>query len=69
MFRKVLSSIGVGGARVDTRLSHETLVPGETVSGETVIEGGDGPQEFERIGRRFLGPEMQSAQQFAWVGA
>ena len=27
------------------------------------------PQEFERIGRRFLGPEMQSAQQFAWVGA
>lgn len=49
MFRKLLSSIGVGGARVDTRLSHDTLVPGETVSGETIIEGGSGAQEFERI--------------------
>lgn len=26
------------------------------------------PQEFHHIGRRFLGPELQSAQQFAWVG-
>ncbi|GAA1919577.1 glutamate racemase [Nocardioides marmoribigeumensis] len=26
------------------------------------------PEEFWRIGRRFLGPEMESAQQFAWVG-
>ena len=49
MFRKLLSSIGVGGATVDTRLSHDTLVPGEVVSGETVIEGGSEPQEFERI--------------------
>jgi glutamate racemase len=27
------------------------------------------PEEFSLIGRRFLGPEMDSAQQFAWVGA
>jgi glutamate racemase len=27
------------------------------------------PEEFHRIGRRFLGPELQSANQFAWVGA
>ncbi len=27
------------------------------------------PEEFQLIGRRFLGPEMDSAQQFAWVGA
>ena len=26
------------------------------------------PEEFWQIGRRFLGPEMESAQQFAWVG-
>jgi glutamate racemase len=26
------------------------------------------PEEFHRIGRRFLGPEMQDAKQFAWVG-
>jgi glutamate racemase len=27
------------------------------------------PEEFHRIGRRFLGPELQSARQFAWAGA
>ncbi|MGH3331557.1 MAG: glutamate racemase [Nocardioidaceae bacterium] len=27
------------------------------------------PAEFEQIGRRFLGPEMQSVNQFAWVRA
>ncbi|CAA9363000.1 MAG: Glutamate racemase [uncultured Nocardioidaceae bacterium] len=27
------------------------------------------PDEFHRIGRRFLGPELQSARQFAWAGA
>ncbi len=27
------------------------------------------PAEFESIGRRFLGPEMQSVNQFAWVRA
>ena len=26
------------------------------------------PEDFHRIGRRFLGPELASAQQFAWVG-
>ncbi len=27
------------------------------------------PDEFHRIGRRFLGPELQSARQLAWAGA
>ncbi len=27
------------------------------------------PEEFQRIGRRFLGPELQSARQFAWARA
>jgi glutamate racemase len=27
------------------------------------------PDEFERIGRRFLGPEMSAVNQFAWVRA
>ena len=26
-------------------------------------------EEFQQIGRRFLGPELQSARQFAWAGA
>lgn len=49
MFRKLLSSIGIGGAKVDTRLAAETFVPGEPVSGEVYIVGGDNAQEFERI--------------------
>jgi len=27
------------------------------------------PEEFQRIGRRFLGPELQAARQFAWASA
>ena len=27
------------------------------------------PEEFQRIGRRFLGPELQTARQFAWARA
>ena len=27
------------------------------------------PEEFAVLGRRFLGPEIESAEQFAWVGA
>lgn len=49
MFRKLLSSIGVGGAKVDTRLGTEPFVPGETVSGEIYVTGGGDEQEFERI--------------------
>ncbi len=49
MFRKLLSSIGVGKAKVDTPLSAEPFVPGEPVSGKVHIEGGDEAQEFNRI--------------------
>jgi glutamate racemase len=33
-----------------------------------VLTTGD-PDEFHQIGRRFLGPELQSARQFAWMRA
>ena len=49
MFKKLLSSIGVGGARVDTRLHADSFVPGGTVSGETHVTGGGDAQEFNRI--------------------
>lgn len=50
MFNKWLSSIGlVGGAKVDTRLVSESFVPGEPVSGEVHITGGEETQEFGRI--------------------
>jgi sporulation-control protein len=33
MFKKFLSSIGIGAARVDTKLSKAQYAPGETVEG------------------------------------
>jgi sporulation-control protein len=49
MFKKLLSSIGVGGARVDTRLHADSFVPGGEVSGETHVTGGSDAQQFDRI--------------------
>jgi sporulation-control protein len=49
VFRKLMSSIGIGGAKVDTRLGAESFSPGEMVSGEIYISGGDDEQEFNRI--------------------
>jgi sporulation-control protein len=50
MFKKWLSSIGlIGGAKVDTRLVSESFVPGEQVSGEVLITGGEDAQEFDKI--------------------
>ena len=50
MFKKWLSSIGlIGGAKVDTRLVGDSFAPGEQVSGEIQITGGEDAQEFGRI--------------------
>ncbi len=50
MFKKWLSSIGlIGGAKVDTRLVSESFVPGDQVSGEILISGGEDAQKFDRI--------------------
>ena len=48
VFRRLLSSIGVGGARVGTRLGAESFVPGGPGSGEVYITGDDA-QGFNRI--------------------
>jgi sporulation-control protein len=49
VFRKLLSSIGIGGAKVDTRLGADSFLPGEMVSGEVYITGGGDAQELNRI--------------------
>lgn len=50
MFKKWLSSIGlIGGAKMDTRLVSESFVPGEQLSGQVLITGGEDTQEFGRI--------------------
>jgi sporulation-control protein len=47
--KKVLASIGIGNATVDTVLPSTTVTPGESVDAEVRIEGGDAEQAVDRI--------------------
>lgn len=47
--KKVLASIGIGNATVDTVLPSETVHPGETVEAEIHITGGNAEQEVGTI--------------------
>ena len=47
--RRVLASVGIGNASVDTVLPSETVTPGETVDAEVHIVGGDVEQEVDAI--------------------
>jgi len=49
MFKKLLASVGIGSARVDTRLEQDTVVPGEALAGEVHLTGGDVAQEIDEI--------------------
>jgi sporulation-control protein len=48
-FGRLLSSIGVGAATVDTRLESDELAPGEEVRGVVEVKGGDSAQEVSGI--------------------
>lgn len=47
--KKVLASVGIGNASVDTVLPSETVVPGETVTADVQIRGGDVRQEVGTV--------------------
>jgi sporulation-control protein len=47
--KKVLASIGVGNANVDTVLSSTTVTPGETIDAEVHVDGGSAEQEVGAI--------------------
>jgi sporulation-control protein len=49
MFKKLLASAGIGNAKVDTQLENDQLLPGESVSGKVVIQGGNMEQQIDRI--------------------
>jgi len=49
IFNKVLASIGIGNAQVDTKLSNSAFVGGEMVTGVTEVVGGNVSQEVESI--------------------
>jgi sporulation-control protein len=48
-FNKVLASIGVGNAKVNTKLSDSTFMSGDIISGVTEIEGGNTSQSVKSI--------------------
>lgn len=49
MFDKLLSSIGIGSAKVDTRLGKKSYIVGETIEGEVYIKGGNTEQTIDNI--------------------
>lgn len=47
--KKILASIGIGSATVDTVLPSTTVTPGETVDAEINISGGSAEQDIRSI--------------------
>ncbi|WP_431773224.1 sporulation protein [Streptomyces cucumeris] len=48
-FKKLLASLGAGGASVETVLTEENVVPGGVVQGEVRIQGGSVAQQIEGL--------------------
>ncbi|RJL24237.1 sporulation protein [Bailinhaonella thermotolerans] len=49
VFKRMLSAFGVGGPTVDTVLATTRIVPGEAITGEVRIQGGDVDAEIENV--------------------
>lgn len=49
MFKKLLASVGIGAAKVDTILHTETLCPGESFQATIKIQGGDTEQSISGL--------------------
>lgn len=49
MFDNVLASVRIGAAEVDTLLEQDTIQPGETLSTQVVVDGGNVDQDIEAI--------------------
>lgn len=49
LFNKMLASIGIGSAKVDTKLSHASIKVGELVDGVVEIKGGNIEQKIDEI--------------------
>lgn len=49
MFKKLLAAAGIGGVSVDTRLHQRQLFPGQFVTADVVLKGGDAPQQIDGI--------------------
>lgn len=49
MFKKILASIGIGSAKVDTILNTEHLLPGQDFEAQIVVTGGDVEQDISGL--------------------
>jgi sporulation-control protein len=49
MLKKLLSSVGIGSAKVDTKLFNSAFRPGEEVEGTVEIQGGSTEQKIDEI--------------------
>ncbi|WP_116244708.1 sporulation protein [Nocardiopsis sp. FIRDI 009] len=49
IFKRMLASVGIGGATVETTLDEETVTPGGTVTGTIKVTGGNVAQTVEGI--------------------
>ncbi|CAH9054515.1 Sporulation-control protein spo0M [Pseudoalteromonas holothuriae] len=49
MFKKILASVGIGAATVDTVLETEHLYPGQKFQAKIIIEGGDVSQQVSGL--------------------
>ena len=48
-FKKILSSVGIGSAKVDTIIDNAQAAPGELVQGHVLVQGGKLAQEINHI--------------------
>jgi sporulation-control protein len=54
VFNKMLASVGIGSAKVDTRLNRTTVRVGDTLEGEVNIKGGSTEQQIDSIYLRLM---------------
>ncbi|KGX91630.1 sporulation protein SpoOM [Pontibacillus halophilus JSM 076056 = DSM 19796] len=57
MFKKIMASVGIGAAKVDTQLEKDRYIAGEEVTGKVVLTGGNVEQQINGI-KLFLMTEV-----------
>ncbi|NOK10862.1 sporulation protein [Corallococcus exercitus] len=58
-FMKMLARLGIGSARVDTRLEHDTARAGGDLRGLVHVQGGHTPQRIDRIDLHLMAQYLQ----------
>lgn len=67
LFNKVLASVGIGAAQVDTKLTHDRLIIGDEVTGVVEIKGGKVEQQIDSIYLQVLTTYIQESDDKKYV--